>query len=186
MNVAGLLLAAGAGRRFGHPKALIELDGRLLVEHAAAVLREGGCDPVIVILGAAAEEVRTRAWLPGCVQVDNPGWPTGMGSSLRTGLLAALGADAVLVLPVDVPSVTAAAIGRVASYASPTTLARATYDGTPGHPVLLGSAHWPAVITFATGDTGARPYLATHPPTLVDCTGLGTALDIDRPTDLPS
>ena len=60
-RVAGLLLAAGGGRRYGMPKALVELDGRLFVESSAAVLRDGGCAPVIVVLGARADEVRAKA-----------------------------------------------------------------------------------------------------------------------------
>src|SRR5437588_1746517 len=93
---AGLLLAAGGGRRYGMPKALVERDGRLLVEHAAQVLRAGGCDPVVVVLGAAADEVRRRADLAGAIVVDNPDWADGMGSSLRAGLaaLASTGAPA--------------------------------------------------------------------------------------------
>ncbi|MEU4682691.1 nucleotidyltransferase family protein [Streptomyces xinghaiensis] len=85
--IAGLLLAAGGGRRLGgRPKALLPHRGRPLVEHAARALRDGGCAPVHVVLGAAEEEVRERAELPGCVLVGNPHWAEGMGSSLRAGL----------------------------------------------------------------------------------------------------
>ncbi|MEU2183245.1 nucleotidyltransferase family protein [Streptomyces thermolilacinus] len=89
--VAGLLLAAGGGRRLGgRPKALLEHRGRPLVEHAVAALRAAGCGPVHVVLGAAAGAVRERADLAGCVVVENPRWERGMGSSLRAGL-ASLG-----------------------------------------------------------------------------------------------
>ncbi|MFD7636914.1 NTP transferase domain-containing protein, partial [Streptomyces sp. NPDC059873] len=65
--IAGLLLAAGGGRRLGgRPKALLTHRGRPLVEHGARALREGGCGPVHVVVGAAAHEVRGRAELPGC------------------------------------------------------------------------------------------------------------------------
>ncbi|MCC9738787.1 NTP transferase domain-containing protein [Streptomyces sp. MNU89] len=87
--IAGLLLAAGGGRRLGgRPKALLPHRGRPLVEHAARALRDGGCAPVHVVLGAAEEEVRERAELPGCVLVGNPHWAEGMGSSLRAGLIS--------------------------------------------------------------------------------------------------
>ncbi|WP_051204039.1 nucleotidyltransferase family protein [Streptomyces thermolilacinus] len=89
--VAGLLLAAGGGRRLGgRPKALLDHRGRPLVEHAVAALRAAGCGPVHVVLGAAAGAVRERADLAGCVVVENPEWERGMGSSLRAGL-ASLG-----------------------------------------------------------------------------------------------
>jgi nicotine blue oxidoreductase len=86
--VAGLLLAAGAGRRYGMPKALVVDGGRLLVERALATLREGGCAPVVVVLGAAADEVLARADLSGATPVVNEDWASGMGSSLRAGLAA--------------------------------------------------------------------------------------------------
>ena len=115
MTVAGVLLAAGAGRRFGMPKALVRHRGRLFVEHAAEVLHDGGCVPVVVVLGAGADEVRATASLPGSSIVDNPEWTTGMGSSLRVALAAlraASDAVAAVILPVDTPGVTAAAVRR--------------------------------------------------------------------------
>lgn len=91
-EVAGLLLAAGGGRRLGgRPKALLPFGGRPLVEHVVRVLRAGGCGPVHVVLGAAAAEVRERADLAGCVVVENPDWRQGMGSSLRAGLASLAG-----------------------------------------------------------------------------------------------
>lgn len=187
MSVAGLLLAAGAGRRFGMPKALVRHEGRLFVEHAADVLHEAGCTPVVVVLGALSEDVRTTAMLSGSLLVDNPDWATGMGSSLRVGLatLGASDATAVVVLPVDTPGVTAQAVRRLAALASPEALARATYDGKPGHPVLLGRDHWTGAADLATGDEAAKPYLAQHEVTKVPCEDVAKGADVDRPEDLP-
>ncbi|MFC4857561.1 nucleotidyltransferase family protein [Actinophytocola glycyrrhizae] len=187
MTVAGLLLAAGAGRRYGMPKALVRHDGRLFVERAADVLHTGGCVPVVVVLGALAADVRSTAALSGASLVDNPDWAEGMGSSLRAGLstLAATDSDAVVVLPVDTPGVTAAAVARFVALASPTALARATYGGAPGHPVLIGRDRWAAVSELATGDAGARPYLARHEVTAVPCEDVASGADVDRPEDLP-
>ncbi|MER7082329.1 nucleotidyltransferase family protein, partial [Saccharopolyspora kobensis] len=121
VEVAGVVLAGGAGRRFGMPKALVEHEGALLVERAARVLADGGCSPVLVVLGAAADEVRERADLSGAAVVLNPDWETGMGSSLRVALdaLTSTDADAAVVLPVDMPGIGAAAVRRVAELASP-------------------------------------------------------------------
>ncbi|WP_328718590.1 nucleotidyltransferase family protein [Streptomyces sp. NBC_00247] len=188
--VTGVLLAAGGGRRLGgRPKALLTYRGRPLVEHAIRSLRDGGCDRIVVILGAAAEEVRSRASLAGCAVTVNPEWQRGMGSSLRTGLtaLAGTGADAALVLLVDQPGIGAEAVSRLrAAHTSRVALAAASYDGTRGHPVLLGADHWAGVSAGATGDQGARAYLREHREALrlVECGDVAQPYDIDTPEDL--
>ncbi|MFC4608709.1 NTP transferase domain-containing protein [Streptomyces maoxianensis] len=185
--VAGLLLAAGGGRRLGgRPKALLEHRGRPLVEHAVRVLREGGCGPVHVVLGAAADRVRQEADLSGCVLVDNPGWEEGMGSSLRAGL-ESLAADAALVSLVDQPGIGAAAVARVRSaYRSRDSLAAAAYEGERGHPVLFGAHRWRDIAAGAVGDRGARAYLKEHEASLalVECGDIAEAYDIDTEQDL--
>ncbi|MFF3942908.1 nucleotidyltransferase family protein [Streptomyces phaeofaciens] len=189
-EVAGLLLAAGGGRRLGgRPKALLTHRGRPLVEHAVGVLRAAGCNRIHVVLGAAADAVREAARLDGCVVVENPEWEHGMGTSLRAGLgsLAGTGARAVLVSLVDQPGIGARAAGRVlAAYRDQESLASAAYDGVRGHPVLFGAAHWAGVAASATGDRGARAYLAAHEEaiTLVECGDVARPHDIDTPEDL--
>ena len=183
MTVAGLVLAAGAGRRFGGPKALVELDGERLVDRAVRTLTEGGISTAYVVQGAAVLDV------PGAQVVDNPGWREGMGSSLRAGLTA-LPADveAVVVVPVDQPGLTAAAVRRVviAGQAPRAALVTATYGGRGGHPVLLGRDHWPAVVAVARGDVGARPVLAAASGTVVqvECGDVADGADIDTAEDL--
>jgi len=189
-EVAGLLLAAGGGRRLGgRPKALLEHRGRPLVEYAAGVLRAAGCDRVHVVLGAAADAVRERADLSGCVLVDNPDWERGMGSSLRAGLgsLTGTGVRAALVSLVDQPGIGPEAVARVlAAYRDEMSLASAAYEGMRGHPVLLGSAHWTGIAATATGDRGARAYLKAHEEALalVECGDVARPYDIDTQGDL--
>lgn len=188
--VAGLLLAAGGGRRLGgRPKALLTHRGRPLVEHGALALRAGGCGPVHVVLGAAADAVRERAELPGSALVDNPEWADGMGSSLRAGLasLAGTAARAAVVLLVDQPGIGAAAVGRVvAAYRSPDSLVSAAYAGRRGHPVLFGADRWTAVAADARGDRGARDYLRARESeiVLVECGDVAEPFDIDTEEDL--
>ncbi|GGW20271.1 4-diphosphocytidyl-2C-methyl-D-erythritol synthase [Streptomyces capoamus] len=189
-QVAGLLLAAGGGRRLGgRPKALLPHRDRPLVEHAVGVLRAAGCGRIHVVLGAAAQEVRARAALDGCVLVDNPDWAEGMGSSLRAGLasLAGTGARAALVGLVDQPGIGPVAVARVlAAYADETSLVSAAYDGVRGHPVLFGAAHWAGIARAATGDRGARAYLKAHAGAvrLVECGDVADPYDIDTEADL--
>ncbi|WP_069169539.1 nucleotidyltransferase family protein [Streptomyces griseus] len=189
-QVAGLLLAAGGGRRLGgRPKALLEHHGRPLVEHAVEALRDGGCGPLHVVLGAAAADVLARADLRGCVVGVNPAWETGLGSSLRAGIgaLAGSGADAALVLLVDQPGIGAEAVARVRSaYRSRTTLAAAAYAGERGHPVLIGADRWAEVAAGAVGDRGARAYLRARRDALalVECSDVAEAFDVDTAQDL--
>jgi CTP:molybdopterin cytidylyltransferase MocA len=176
----GLLLAAGAGSRMGRPKALV--DGWL--GHGVAALLEGGCDAVTVVLGAAVDDA--LALLPGgpVDHVVAEDWAEGMSASLRVGLasLADRDAEAAVVLLVDLPDVGAPVVTRLlAAGSSRSALARAAYDGRPGHPVLLGRDHWDGVLATARGDEGARAYLAAHEVALVECGDLATGQDVDRP-----
>ena len=181
-------LAAGEGSRFGQPKALVELDGQTLAERGVNLLRAGGADPILVVVGAAPIE------LNGTHTVYNSEWRTGMGSSLRAALQA-LAADpldgmhvgAVVVALADQPLVGSEAVARlIAAYRDGASVAVATYDGQPRNPVLLAREHWAEVIATATGDQGARTFLRARPDlvTPVDCGDTGRPDDIDTPADL--
>ncbi|MGI8994740.1 MAG: NTP transferase domain-containing protein [Nocardioidaceae bacterium] len=186
--VVGLVLAAGAGRRLGQPKALVrDDDGTPWVARAAQTLRAAGATRVYVVIGAEAEA--TRALVPtGCVAVEAPDWDEGMGASLRAGLSRVLlerpDEVAALVMLVDTPDVGAAVVHRLLGLAAPDALARAAYDGVPGHPVLIGRAHWAGVLELAIGDSGARNYLRDRRVDLVACEDLGSGRDVDTPADL--
>jgi CTP:molybdopterin cytidylyltransferase MocA len=182
--VAAVVLAAGGGRRYGMPKALVEYEGSLLVERAVATAAEV-CDPVLVVLGAQAVDVWRSARLGNAVVLANEDWESGMASSLRTGLEGLRAwpgrIDAAMLLLVDMPGMTPEALRRVGEHAAPDVLATATYEGVRGHPVLIGREHWAGVIETASGDEGARRYLAGHEVTEVDCTGLADPTDLDVP-----
>ncbi|MDR8413514.1 nucleotidyltransferase family protein [Nonomuraea sp. 3-1Str] len=178
-RVAGLLLAAGEGSRLGTPKALVQHEGERLVDRGVRLLEEGGCHPVVVVLGAATVQVR------GAVVVRNPGWRSGMGSSLRVGLAALPEeAGAVVVALVDQPFIRPEAVRALV--ASGARLAVATYGGRRRNPVLLSRRDFAEGARLAAGDTGARPFLKAHPElvTGVPCDGLGDPADIDTPADL--
>ncbi|MFE6872157.1 NTP transferase domain-containing protein [Kitasatospora sp. NPDC057692] len=188
-TVAALVLAAGGGRRLGgRAKALLRYRGRPLVEHAVAVVRAGGCREVTVVLGADRARVRSTAHLPGCRLVANPDWRSGMGSSLRAGLAALpAGAPAVLVMLVDTPGVSPAAVARLlAAHRAGAQLAAAAYEGRRGHPVLIGARHFAEAAEGAHGDAGARALLAAHPDDLilVECADVAAPDDLDTPGDL--
>ncbi|MBO0828291.1 MAG: nucleotidyltransferase family protein [Streptosporangiales bacterium] len=179
MTAAGLVLAAGAGRRFGGPKALARIDGVRLVDRMVAVARDGGCRPVVVVEGAAS-----LAPVSGARVVHADDWAEGMGASLRTGL-AALPDDAgaCVVLLVDTPWLTGAAVRHVLAGRPGRGARVAVYEGRRAHPVVLARAVWPEVARLAVGDEGARAWMRAHPDevTEVDCTGLADPTDVDVP-----
>ena len=183
-GVAGLVLAAGEGRRFGRAKALVEWDGERLVDRAVRVLREGGCRDVYVVAGAVALDV------PGATVVMNDDWHTGMASSLRTGLAALPAtADAVVISLVDQPGIVAEAVRRVIDgLRNATAAVVATYDGVPRNPVALDRSVWAEVAEHVTGDEGARSWLRQHPDAVtgVDCGDVADATDVDTEADLAS
>jgi nicotine blue oxidoreductase len=205
VKIAGLLLAAGAGHRMGLPKALIrDPSGASWAVRAAGVLAAAGCSPVVVVTGASSAEVAAEleasAELVEVVDVvEATDWALGMGASLRAGLAALQrladpepgaapldpGVVAALVVPVDLPGLTADVVSRLAANADRSALARAVYHGTPGHPVVLGRDHWDGVIASAVGDQGARAYLKQHPPVEVECGDLADGADVDTVGELP-
>jgi CTP:molybdopterin cytidylyltransferase MocA len=186
----GVLLAAGEGRRMGRPKALVrDPDGTSWLLRAVRALGQGGCSPVVVVLGAEAD--LAQPLLDGhdldVLVVEATAWSTGMAASLRVGLEAAAStaADTAVVTLVDLPDVDATVVQRVtaASGGAPAALARAAYQGIPGHPVVLGRNHWAGVAAMAAGDQGAHDYLAAHEVLLVDCGDLAGGVDVDAPPD---
>lgn len=179
-GTAGLVLAAGAGRRFGGPKAPAVVAGERLVDRAVRILREGGCDPVMVVLGAWVGQVA------GAQVVVNAGWDSGMGSSLRAGLTALAAepdVERAVVGLVDLPGVTGDAVRRLVADGG--ELGACTYDGVRGHPVLLARRHWADAMAGAVGDKGARDYLHEHAAqlTLVEVGDVADGTDLDRPVE---
>lgn len=184
MNVVGLLLAAGEGRRMGGPKAVVAgEDGTPWVVSAARVLGLGGCDEVHVAVGAAGATVRELLAGEDLMVVDVVDWSDGMGASLRAGLRAIerTEADVCMVHLVDLPDVGASVVSRVLSAASRHGLVRAVYGGRPGHPVAIGRDHWAPLLEGLEGDAGARAYLQDHGASAVECGDLATGHDVDGP-----
>ncbi|ARJ05837.1 hypothetical protein GCM10010988_09750 [Cnuibacter physcomitrellae] len=202
-TIVGLVLAAGSGSRYGGPKALVVGDdGVPWLARAIDVLRSGGCDEVVVVLGASAVEAGALLRETGLGDdteedgespvrvVETEHWARGIGESLRAGLTEAARVDpvAVVVTLVDLPALQPSAVERVIGTPHPPSedaLRQAVYDGRPGHPVLIGATHLPALVDSLDGDVGARPYLVAHDVLEVDCTGLGGDDDRDVPDRLP-
>ncbi len=150
-------------------------------------LNEAGVADVYVVVGADSKTV-AAATPVGCRVVEASDWSEGMGASLRAGLGAVSqerpAARAVVVMLVDTPGIGSAVVRRLLETAGSTSLARASFHGLPGHPVLLGREHLAGVIASARGDRGARDYLLRHGVVAVECADLGSGVDIDTPAAL--
>jgi molybdenum cofactor cytidylyltransferase len=179
--IAGLVLAAGAGTRFGdgESKLLADVGGRPVLERAvAAACAVPGLERVLVVLGSRSTEVRARVDFGRAETTVCPDWPDGQAASLRWGLRALSGADKVIVTLGDAPLMTAAAITRFLDEPGRT---RAVYDGRPGHPVVLGPDEIAAALALS-GDHGARDLLRGGLE--IDAGHLCSGRDVDTPDDL--
>lgn len=196
-RTTGLLLAAGAGTRMGRPKALVRAaDGTPWTVRAATTLLDGGCDDVLVVLGAAAVDAEPLlAGLHGVRTVVAPDWAQGLGASLTSGLADLAVSDppveAALVSLVDLPGLPSAAVRRVLGPRAGrgTAARRAAFAAGPGHPVLLGRAHWDTLAAHlraaasdpSSADRGAGAYLRSVGADTVACDDLWQGDDQDTP-----
>ena len=183
----GLVLAAGAGRRFGQPKAGVVFNGERLVDRSIRLLHQAGCHSVTVVLGAWIQP------LTSCRVVVNQHWSSGLASSLRCGLQALSVEDVQLVscskraviTLVDLPGLTGPAVKTVLGVQE--SLVAATYRGQQGHPVVIAQSHWPCLISSLEGDRGAGAYLKKHRNELrlVEVSHLASGEDWDEPSSNP-
>jgi CTP:molybdopterin cytidylyltransferase MocA len=177
---AGLILAAGAGSRYGRsPKLLADLGGRPVLEHAI----EAQCsvpelEPIAVVVGAHSAAILERVDFMRARPVVCASWREGIAASLRCGSEALADAERVILTLGDEPLMSPKIIARFLD-AAPGT--RATYDGQPGHPVVLGSEQLREIASLV-GDRGARELLRGGPT--IECGGLGERGDVDTPQDL--
>ena len=176
-TVAAVILAAGAGTRIGRPKADLELNGVRLLDRAVAAAQAAGCSPVIAVVRAGTAANAAQA-------VVNPAPERGLRSSLELAVAAAPDADAIAVLLVDMPGVTADAIRAVVAGWRAGRVAIARFPERSGHPVVMSPAQWREALAMADEDGGARRYLAAHPHLVDEITVAGSGTDIDTPQDL--
>lgn len=186
--ISAIVLAAGAGTRFGGTKQLAELRGKPLARHAIDAATDAGVDEVVVVLGHEAAPIREALHLSAPARwVENPAWSTGMASSIAAGLAAAHPAsEAAVVLLADQPGVTAqhvrALLDAYGARRSPIVRLRFR-SGRPG-PALLARRVWPDVSALA-GDTGARELIRQRPDLVEEVVvGEDAPTDVDRAEDL--
>lgn len=184
-----ILLAAGASTRMGRPKQLLEIDGRPLVLRAVEAALAAPVWPVVVVLGAHADQVRPLLAPHPVLTVENAAWPEGMASSLREGVQClrqfSRRLEAAVVALCDQPALDATVITRLltAHRTGGRGMVAARYAGRLGAPALFHRRHFPALAAL-TGEAGARDLLngGIEPVEAVDFPDLAT--DLDTPADL--
>jgi molybdenum cofactor cytidylyltransferase len=190
VRVAGVLLAAGASRRLGRPKQLVQLGGRSLVRRAAEAALGAGCAPLFAVVGAHAAEVLRELAPLAAVPVRNADWQEGIASSIRAGVAAAGAAvpacDGALLLLVDQPRVDADLLRRLLARFEEGGGARvvaSAYGGGRGVPAVFPRASFPALAALR-GDRGAKPLLEAQRAEVLEVLFPGGELDLDEPADL--
>ncbi|WP_149360150.1 nucleotidyltransferase family protein [Lolliginicoccus suaedae] len=184
----GILLAAGAGTRYGQPKILAH-DGAWL-RTATATLQQGGCARVYIATGAA------RPPLPlGTTELHVEAWTRGLGATVHAAIAAVTALtcnndehDNLVLHTIDTPDVGPDVLARlIAHHPGPAGITRAHYQGRPGHPVIIGRDHWQPLLASlselsgGSSDAGARHYLRERDVLGVECGDLATGADIDYP-----
>jgi nicotine blue oxidoreductase len=189
-HLSGLILAAGQGRRLAAgPKALLCYRNEYFIERLARIFHESGCSPIIAVLGSRADDILQTAQLGNVSAVLNSDWASGMASSFRRGI-AALGDQEtdILVSVVDQPDISTETIRRLRAEHRPGRITVPLFSQQPGHPVVLDPVLARKAAAMATGDVGARKFMQLHPQLVsyVDCSDIGSGLDIDTQEDLQS
>lgn len=181
--IGGLVLAAGASTRFGTQKQLAELDGIPMLEHALRTMGSAPVDRVVVVLGSAANEIAARVNLHGADPLVCERWEEGQSASLACGLAELADCEAVVITLGDQPRVSRDAIRRVIDGRNGASAIRATYNGNPGHPVLLERELYEA-LRDVSGDKGARNLLMSVAVRDIPCDDLGGGEDVDTRAEL--
>jgi len=187
-GVSAIVLAAGAGSRFGGDKLLADFEGRAMIEATLLELREAPVDEIIVVVGAEGERLRSISAKYETRIAENPRWADGMSTSVRVGLQSCgPEARAAVVLLADQPFVGREAVERlVGAFEGGVEVAVATYGGKQRNPVLFAREVWPLLLREMVGDRGASVVLKRHPElvTEVPCDDVADPADVDTVDDL--
>lgn len=187
-SIGAVILAAGASSRMGKPKQLLEYDGQTLVKRAALAAKEAGCNPVVIVSGAHAQEVERELHGLDVLKANNPAWESGIGSSIRAGVQAVLKANdnvtALVLMLCDQPFVTSDVLSRLITAHRETgrEIVASSYGATIGVPALFGKAFFADLVRLENG-IGAKQLIQKHLAKVHLFSFPQGEIDIDTPED---
>ena len=190
-HFGAIILAAGASTRMGQPKQLLQIDARTLLRRTVDAVLASAAWPVVVVLGAHRVSIRPEILRLPVLVAENSGWEEGLASSIRAGMQVldsfSLSLDAGLLVPCDLPNLSAGAIARLVDVAieNEKSIVAARYDDHPGPPVLFARRHFHELMDLR-GSEGAKPLFARHADRLATLDLPELAVDIDTPEDFAS
>src|SRR3954471_14424454 len=176
-TIAAAVLAAGGGKRMGGPKAELVVGSERLLDRAVRAAVDAGCAPVVAV-------VRAGTAVRDAVAVVNPDPDLGLRSSLAVAVEALPGVDALAVLLVDTPGITAVAVRAICAAWRPGRITVGPHTRRRGHPTVMAPVLWSEALALASPDEGARALLATRPELVDEVDVPGDPADLDTPEDL--
>ncbi len=168
MDIAIIILAAGASSRMGQPKQLLNIEGKSLIRHITEIALETECFPITVVLGANKNLIRAELDKMPITIIENPKWEEGMSSSVKMGLIGAYmtskAIEAVIFLTVDMPYINKELIDIMIQKAFESVdnqIVACKYDGQIGVPVLFKRELFNDLLDL-TGEQGAKKVIQKH------------------------
>lgn len=187
-NIAIIILAAGASTRMGKPKQLLPYQGCSLLSHTLEKAMASVCKPVVVVLGANAQQIYSEVKQPSVTVVENPDWNLGMGSSIRRGILS-LGTcyktiDAAVITVCDQPFLSPEIINHLVAAYHDTgkPIVACQYANTLGVPVLFKHIVF-SELTTLDETVGAKKLINKYYNEVCSIPFPLGVIDIDTPTD---
>ncbi len=188
LNIGLIILAAGKASRMGKPKQLLTYQGTSLISHAVKIGLNSICEPVLVVLGAYAEQIKPEINKLPIKIVENPQWETGMSSSIRVGITAIKESnsklDGVIIALADQPLIDVKVFNKlIQSYQETRNIIIASaYDGVVGVPALFNNILFSELINLE-GDKGAKALMRKYRDEVLSIEIPEAAIDIDTEDD---
>ncbi|MBC9932364.1 nucleotidyltransferase family protein [Chitinophaga qingshengii] len=184
-----VILAAGASQRLGTPKQQVRFEQQSLLKRIIHTAQQTSARPIVVVLGAFADNILPETTNSEAIVIINPHWETGMGSSIQAGvqhlLHIANNVSDVLILLCDQPFITAALLEELITthLRENKGITACTYGNTTGTPIIFHQKYFPLLQTLS-GQEGAKKIIYQHPDDVTTLPFPEGSIDIDTPEDL--